>query len=55
MVGYMYDFMSSVVAPLNSLVTALLFSCNNSRTFTSLIIESPKISATGSFFDAVSD
>ena len=49
-VGCMYDFMSSVVAPLNCFVTILLFSSDNSHPFTSFTIESPKIIVTGNFF-----
>ena len=46
--GCMYDFMLSV-ALLKCFVTTL-FSSDNSHSFTSFTIESPKITVTGSFF-----
>ena len=48
-VGCMYEFMSSVVAPLKCFVTTILFSSDNSHSFSSFTIGSPKIT-TGSFF-----
>lgn len=46
--GCMYDFMSSVAAPLNCAVVTLLFSSDKSHPITSFIIESHKVTVTGS-------
>ena len=49
-VGYMYNFMSLVVASLKCFVTTLLFLSDNSNSVTSLTTDAPKITVTGSFF-----
>ena len=48
-VGYMYNFMSLVVASLKCFVTTLLFLSDNSNSVTSLTTDAPKITVTGSF------